>query len=114
MVAGLIILATGWVYADPLVSVFIALLILVSSFGALRDTVLVLLEAAPRGTDPKEIGDSMASFPASSTCTTCTCGRSPSASRRSPRMYSSGRATTAIASVANWSGYSTSASGSTT
>ena len=63
MAAGVIILTTGWVYADPLVSVLIGLLILVSSFGVLRDTVLVLLEAAPRGTDPKEIGDSMAAFP---------------------------------------------------
>ena len=63
MAAGLIILLTGWVYADPLVSVLIGLLILVSSFGVFRDTVLVLLEAAPRGIDPKEIGDSMASFP---------------------------------------------------
>ncbi len=63
IVAGVAILATSWVYADPLVSVLIGVLILVSSFGVLRDTVLVLLEAAPHGVDPKEIGDSMATFP---------------------------------------------------
>ena len=61
--AGVVILATGWVYADPLVSVLIGVLILVSSFGVLRDSLLVLLEAAPRGLDPKEIGEQMAAFP---------------------------------------------------
>lgn len=61
--AGVIILATGWVYADPLFSVLIAVLILASVWGVLRDSVLVLLEAAPRGIDPAEVGRSLASYP---------------------------------------------------
>ena len=63
IVAGVVILTTGWLYADPLVSVLIGFLILASSFGVLRDTVLVLLEAAPRGLDPKEIGGALATYP---------------------------------------------------
>jgi cobalt-zinc-cadmium efflux system protein len=61
--AGLIIVATGWVYADPLFSVLIGVLILASVWGVLRDTVLVLLEAAPRGVDPQAIGERLAAYP---------------------------------------------------
>jgi cobalt-zinc-cadmium efflux system protein len=61
--AGVIILATGWVYADPLVGLLIGLLMVASSVGVLRDTVRVLLEAAPVGIDPKEVGDSMTAYP---------------------------------------------------
>lgn len=62
--AGVIILTTGWSYADPLVSLVIAALILASSWSILRDSVLVLLEAAPRGTDVDAIGERMVSLPA--------------------------------------------------
>ena len=60
--AGVIILTTGWIYADPLFSVLIGLLILASVWGVLRDTVLVLLEAAPRGLDPQAIGNRLATY----------------------------------------------------
>jgi cobalt-zinc-cadmium efflux system protein len=63
VVAGVVILATGWLYADPLVSALIGLLILVGSYGVLRDSVLVLLEAAPAGVDSTVVGRSMAAFP---------------------------------------------------
>lgn len=63
LAAGLIIVTTGWVYADPLFSVLIGLLILASVWGVLRDTVLVLLEAAPRGIDPQAIGERLAAYP---------------------------------------------------
>jgi cobalt-zinc-cadmium efflux system protein len=59
MVAALIIILTGWRYADPLVSAAIAALILASSWSLLRDSTNVLLEAAPRGIDVKEIGRKM-------------------------------------------------------
>jgi cobalt-zinc-cadmium efflux system protein len=61
MVAALIIILTGWRYADPLVSVAIGLLILASSWSLLRDSTNVLLEAAPRGIDVEEIGRKMVS-----------------------------------------------------
>jgi cobalt-zinc-cadmium efflux system protein len=49
--AGLIILLTGWLYADPLVSLAISVFIL---FGVARiawDSLHVLLEGTPRGMD---------------------------------------------------------------
>jgi cobalt-zinc-cadmium efflux system protein len=63
VVAGVVILATGWDYADPLVSALIGLLILAGTYGVLRDSVLVLLEAAPAGIDPTLVGRSIAAFP---------------------------------------------------
>ena len=61
--AALIILATGWEYADPLVSVLIGLLILASSWTILRDSTAILLEASPRGLEVEEVGAAMASVP---------------------------------------------------
>ncbi len=61
--AGAIILATGWRYADPLVSVLIGLLVLATSWSVLRDSLLVLLEATPGGIDAGEVGRRMASLP---------------------------------------------------
>jgi cobalt-zinc-cadmium efflux system protein len=57
--AGLIIVLTGWRYADPLASVAIGALILVSSWTLLRDSTNILLEAAPRGIDAGEVGRKM-------------------------------------------------------
>ena len=61
--AGLVVLATGWRYADPVAAVAIALLVLASSWGVLRDSVGILLEATPRGVDAREVGGAMASHP---------------------------------------------------
>ena len=60
IVAGAIVLATGWVYADPLVSVAIAALVLVTAWSVLRDSVAILLETTPRGIDAEEVGRAMA------------------------------------------------------
>jgi cobalt-zinc-cadmium efflux system protein len=61
--AAVIILATGWLYADPLVSVLIGVLVLASSWTILRDSLTILLESAPAGIDAVELGRSMASSP---------------------------------------------------
>lgn len=58
--AGAIVLATGWVYADPLVSIAIGLLVLLSSAAILRDSVQILLEGAPAGMDAATVGRTMA------------------------------------------------------
>jgi cobalt-zinc-cadmium efflux system protein len=63
VVAGVVVLATGWAYADPLVSIAIAALVLASSWSVLRDSVTILLEGAPAGTDTGEIGSAMVSVP---------------------------------------------------
>jgi cobalt-zinc-cadmium efflux system protein len=49
--AGVAILFTGWNWLDPLVSIFIGLLILWNAGGILRETVDILLESTPRDVD---------------------------------------------------------------
>ena len=51
VVAGLIVALTGASIADPIVSILIGLLILWSSFGILKESVNVLMEAIPKGMD---------------------------------------------------------------
>jgi cobalt-zinc-cadmium efflux system protein len=60
IVAGLAVVLTGWVYADPLISIAIGLLVLASSWSILRDSVNILLEAAPPGIDARKVGAAMA------------------------------------------------------
>jgi cobalt-zinc-cadmium efflux system protein len=60
IVAAMVILATGWLPADPLVSILIGLLILASSWRVLREATEVLLEATPAGIDAEAVGRRMA------------------------------------------------------
>ncbi|CAN5624445.1 cation diffusion facilitator family transporter [soil metagenome] len=57
--AALIIILTGWRYADPIISVLIGVLVLASSWTLLRDSVSILLEASPPGIDPNEVGNTL-------------------------------------------------------
>ncbi|MCA1717865.1 MAG: cation diffusion facilitator family transporter [Actinobacteria bacterium] len=61
--AALVILATGWRYADPIISVLIGLLVLGSSWRLVRDSTNILLEGTPPGIDAGEVGRSMAGVP---------------------------------------------------
>ena len=47
--AGFVMLTTGWFLADPLISVFIGLLILFSSWSLIRDSLSVLMQTVPKG-----------------------------------------------------------------
>src|ERR671910_3905985 len=57
--AALVIVLTGWRYADPIASAAIAALILASSWSLLRDSTNILLEAAPRNINTEEVGRKM-------------------------------------------------------
>jgi cobalt-zinc-cadmium efflux system protein len=59
IIAALVILATGWVTADPLISALIGLLILPRAWSLLRSVVDVLLESTPRHLDMHEIESAM-------------------------------------------------------
>jgi cobalt-zinc-cadmium efflux system protein len=59
IVSGAVVLLTGWSYADPLVALGIAGLVLASSWTILRDSIGILLESTPRGLDAEEIGRAM-------------------------------------------------------
>jgi len=49
IVAGMIILFTGWTFVDPLLSIGIAVLIAIGAWRILRETTDILLEAVPKG-----------------------------------------------------------------
>lgn len=55
LAASILILATGWTLADPLVSVAICALILWSSWGVVREALHVLLEGVPPHIDFHEV-----------------------------------------------------------
>ena len=51
LVAGVLIMLTGWMILDPLVSVFIGLLIVWNAWLIIRESVEILLEGTPRDID---------------------------------------------------------------
>ena len=63
LAAGAIILTTGWIAADPLISIFISLLILASAWRLVKESADVLLEAAPAHIALSEVHDRIATVP---------------------------------------------------
>jgi cobalt-zinc-cadmium efflux system protein len=63
IVAGAVILVTGADRADAIAALAVAVLMLRSAWNLLRATGRVLLEAAPQGLDPDEIGREMVAQP---------------------------------------------------
>ncbi len=63
LTAGLLILATGWTLADPIVSALIAVLILVSAWRLVRESVDVLLEATPAHISLPQVHNRLADVP---------------------------------------------------
>jgi cobalt-zinc-cadmium efflux system protein len=59
-IAGAVVLAWGFERADGIASLLIAALMLWAAYGLLRDSGRVFMEAAPKGLDPTEIGQSLA------------------------------------------------------
>ncbi len=63
IVAGGLIWAFGWSWADPLASLVIAVLIVFSAWNLLREVVEVLMEWAPSHIDVAEVERSIAALP---------------------------------------------------
>ena len=59
-VAGLVVLTTGWKAVDPLVGGLIGLLVVFTAWTLIRDSLRILMEAAPADCDPQEIGQALA------------------------------------------------------
>ncbi|WP_330172662.1 cation diffusion facilitator family transporter [Streptomyces sp. NBC_01498] len=55
LIAATVILTTGWQAADPIASLVIGLMIVPRTVKLLRETLNVLLEAAPKGVDMEEV-----------------------------------------------------------
>lgn len=51
IIAGIIILATGWLYIDPIMSALIGLFILPRTYNLLKESVDILLEGVPKDVD---------------------------------------------------------------
>ncbi len=62
ILAGIIIKFTGWLYADPLISILIAFLILLSSLNLLKETFHTLMEGTPKDLDLEKICQRIKSF----------------------------------------------------
>lgn len=63
VVAGIIILQTGWTWIDPAVSLAIVAVIGIGTWGLLRDSVNMSLHAIPPGVDPMAVAQFLESQP---------------------------------------------------
>ncbi|MFB9768855.1 cation diffusion facilitator family transporter [Lactiplantibacillus modestisalitolerans] len=63
VLAGFVILKTGWFWIDPVVSLLIAVIILIGTWGLLRDAMDYSLEAVPNNVDRQAIYDYLMSRP---------------------------------------------------
>jgi cobalt-zinc-cadmium efflux system protein len=63
VIAGFIILKTGWSLVDPISSLVIVAIILVGTWGLLRDSINLVLDAVPRGIDPAAVEDFLEQLP---------------------------------------------------
>ncbi|WP_127504139.1 cation diffusion facilitator family transporter [Actinoplanes solisilvae] len=63
IVAAVIIATTGWSYADPIVAVIVALMILPRTFALGRSAVRILVQAAPAHLDITEVRARLAAVP---------------------------------------------------
>lgn len=63
VVAAAAMWATGWLWLDPVVSLGIVLVIVIGTWGLLRDSLDLALDAAPRGIDVKAVKTWLAERP---------------------------------------------------
>lgn len=63
LAAAVVLLTTGWAYADTIASLFIAVLILPRAVGLLREVWHVLLEGAPKHIDVAEVKSALLAVP---------------------------------------------------
>lgn len=63
VVAGVAISATGLLWIDPLVSLLIVAVIGIGTWGLLKDSVNLALDAVPEGIDPRAVEDYLIALP---------------------------------------------------
>ena len=59
LAASLIIIYTGWMPIDPILSVLVALLILRSAWSVVKESAQILLEGAPKGLDVRTVAEDL-------------------------------------------------------
>lgn len=63
VVSGVIVWRTGWNWLDPVTSIVVSLVILVSTIGLVREALDLLLDAVPGHIDPQAVEDYLAALP---------------------------------------------------
>lgn len=63
VIAGVVVLTTGWNTIDPLISLLIATLILAGSWHLLKEPFEILMESTPADVDANRVGREMAADP---------------------------------------------------
>src|SRR5690606_985294 len=63
IVAGLLMLLFSWYWADPIISVLVAVLILKSAWGVLNHATHILMEGTPVAIDQEEVRRTLQSIP---------------------------------------------------
>lgn len=62
LIAGAVIHFTGWLLIDPILSIFIGILILISSLSLLRESLLILMESVPGHINFKDVNEEILSI----------------------------------------------------
>ena len=62
-ISGLVILYTNWTWLDPVMSLFVVAVVVVGTWGLLRDSVRMALDAVPPGVSLQDIRDYLAGQP---------------------------------------------------
>ena len=63
MISGAVILFTGWAWLDPLVSIGVGLLILISTWELFKDSLNFSLDAVPESVDPAAVREYFSRLP---------------------------------------------------
>jgi cobalt-zinc-cadmium efflux system protein len=63
VIAGVVMLYTGWIWLDPVASLLIVTVIFVGTWGLLRDSVRLALQAAPENVDPMDVRRYLVALP---------------------------------------------------
>jgi cobalt-zinc-cadmium efflux system protein len=61
--AGLLIYFFNWNLADPIASVMVAILIVISGWRVTKDSIHILMEGSPKGIDTEEVKNSLSAIP---------------------------------------------------
>ena len=61
--AGLLIYFFNWNLADPIASVMVAILIVISGWRVTKDSIHILMKGSPKGIDTEEVKNSLAAIP---------------------------------------------------
>ncbi|MFZ2832369.1 MAG: cation diffusion facilitator family transporter, partial [Methanothrix sp.] len=63
IVAGIVIWQTGWTQADPIASIIISLIIFISSYRLIRDSLRIMMEGVPAYINLEDVSRAIGSVP---------------------------------------------------